>query len=115
MTAPRDEDQYYGVEVSGWNSKENFFVEQTSLEWTPEGLKSVRLRTDLRAGTIVFLRLLQRGPEVNQLPIAYQATELSPRARDGRIRVCLQQLHPREKRYPATQQELSAAGVPVGI
>ena len=114
MTAPSPEDQHYGVEVSGWNSKENFFVEQTSLEWTLEGLKSVRLKSDLRAGTIVFLRLLQHGPEANHLPIAYQATNLSPRGRDGRIQVALQQLHRREKRHQAAQA-LSTAGVPAGI
>jgi hypothetical protein len=105
MNAPRDEDQHYGVEVSGWNSKENFFVEQTSLEWTVEGQKSVRLKSDLRAGTIVFLRLLQHGPEANHLPIAYQATNLSPRGRDGRVQVALQQLHPREKRHAQTQRD----------
>ncbi len=105
MPAPHAEDQYYGVEVSGWNSKENFFVEQTSLEWTPDGQKSVRVKSDLRAGTIVFLRLLQHGPEASQLPIAYQAKELSPRGRDGRTQVALQQLHPREKQ--------SGAGVPI--
>jgi hypothetical protein len=114
MTAPRDEDQNYGVEVSGWNSKENFFVEQTSLEWTADGGKSVRIRADLRAGTIVFLRLLQHGPAETQLPIAYQAAELSPRQRDGRIKVSIKQMHRRERRHAATQ-ELSSAGVPAGI
>jgi hypothetical protein len=27
----------YRVEVSGWDAKENFFVEKTTLEWKPEG------------------------------------------------------------------------------
>ncbi len=114
MPAPHAEDQHYGVEVSGWNSKENFFVEQTSLEWTPDGAKSVCVKADLRAGTIVFLRLLQHGPAETQLPIAYQTTELSPRQRDGRIKVSIKQLHPRERRHPATQ-ELSAPSLQVGI
>ena len=26
----------YRVEVSGWDAKENFFVEKTTLEWKPE-------------------------------------------------------------------------------
>jgi hypothetical protein len=95
-----EEDQFYGVEVSGWNSKENFFVETTSLEWTPDGSKSVRIKADLRHGSIIFLRLLQRGPATNQFPVAYQTTEQSSRDRDGRSRVSLQQMHPRQTREP---------------
>jgi hypothetical protein len=109
MDAIPGQDQYYGVEVSGWNSAENFFVEKTSLEWTPEGTKSVRLKTDLRAGTIVFLRLLQYGPATNQFPIAYQTTELSTRDRDGRARVWLQQMRPRETRAAYAPRELASA------
>ena len=103
------QDQFYGVEVSGWNSAENFFVEKTSLEWTPDGSKSVRLKTDLRAGTIVFLRLLQHGPASNQFPIAYQTKELSSREHDGRARVWLEQMHPREPREPLVLHDMSSA------
>jgi hypothetical protein len=106
MIAIPGQDQYYGVEVSGWNATENFFVEKTSLEWTPEGLKSVRLKSDLRQGTIVFLRLLHHGPETNQFPVAYQTTELGGREHDGRVRVWLEQMHPRETREPYMHRAL---------
>lgn len=109
MTGVVGQDQYYGVEVSGWNSTENFFVEKTSLEWTPEGLKSVRLKTALHAGTIIFLRLLEYGPATNQFPIAYQTTEFGSRDDDGRVRVWLRQMHPRETRQPFAIPELAAA------
>ena len=108
MIAARDDDQHYGVEISGWNSAENFFVEKASLEWTSSGLKSVRLKAELHPGTIVFLRLLQHGPSPNQFPIAYQTTGLGPRELDGRAQVCLEQLHARETRQPAIKQEPAA-------
>ena len=44
----------YRVEVSGWDAKENFFVEKTTLEWKPEDKKSMLLRADIRPGCIVF-------------------------------------------------------------
>jgi hypothetical protein len=105
MIAARDDDQRYEVEVSGWNSSENFFVEKTSLEWTAGGLKSVRVKTDLHPGTIVFVRLLQRGPSPSSFPIAYQTTDFGPRELDGRVQICLEQLRVRETRQPAIKEE----------
>jgi hypothetical protein len=108
MAAECSEDQSYRVEVSGWNSAESFFVEKASLEWTAGGLKSVRLKTDLRCGTIVFLRLLQHDAATSQFPVAYQTSDLSPRESDGRSRVCLQQMHPREKREAFLPKQATA-------
>jgi hypothetical protein len=109
MIADTSEDQYYGVEVSGWNSSENFFVEKTSLEWTPDGSKSVRVKADIRQGTIIFLRLLQGGAATIQFPVAYQTTQIGSRDREGLILVSLQQMHPRKTREPFAPQELSPA------
>jgi hypothetical protein len=105
MIAAHDDDQHYEVEVSGWNSSENFFVEKASLEWTSGGSKSVQLKTDLHPGTIVFVRLLQRGPSPSHFPIAYQTTGFGPHELDGRVRICLEQLHVREARQPAIKDE----------
>jgi hypothetical protein len=110
MAAECSDDQCYRVEVSGWNLAEAFFVEKASLEWTSDGLKSVRLKTDLRSGTIVFLRLLQHDAATSQFPVAYQTSDLSPRESDGRSRVCLQQMHPRENREPLLPHELKSQG-----
>ena len=49
----------YRVEVSGWDSSENFFVEKTMLDWGHDEKKEVRLRSVLREGSVVFVRLLQ--------------------------------------------------------
>lgn len=103
------QDQHYSVEVSGWNSAENFFVEKTSLEWSPEGSKSVRLKTELRPGTIVFLRLLEYGPIANQFPVAYQTSEHGSHDSEGRVRVSLQQMRPRETRHSHATPELVGA------
>ena len=105
MIEERGEDQCYGVEVSGWNAAESFFVEKAFLEWTSAGLKSVRLKADLRSGTVVFLRLLRHDSPTSQFPVAYQTTALSDRQGDGRSQVCLQQLHPREKCEPLLARE----------
>ena len=61
----------YRVEVSGWDAKENFFVEKTTLEWKPEDKKSMLLRADIRPGCIVFVRLLQplEPPPVSRSPM----------------------------------------------
>ncbi len=40
----------YRVEVSGWDAKENFFVEKTTLEWKPDDKKSMLLRSDIAPG-----------------------------------------------------------------
>ena len=105
MIAAREDEQHYGVEISGWNSAENFFVEKASLEWAASGLKSVRLKTDLHPGTIVFVRLLQHGRSPSHFPIAYQTTGFGSRELDGRVQICLEQLHVREARQSAIKAE----------
>lgn len=35
----------YNVEVSGWDAKENFFVEKTVLDWKSDDKKAILLRT----------------------------------------------------------------------
>lgn len=101
----------YRVEVSGWDASENFFVEKTGLEWNQEANKEVLLRSSLREGSVVFVRLLQafgRG-NTNAFPIAYQAVKVLPKDTRGQIRVYLEQLRPREtfKEAGAMQDSVS--------
>jgi hypothetical protein len=90
----------YRVEVSGWDAKENFFVEKTTLEWKPEDKKSMLLRADIRPGCIVFVRLLQPLATATSFPIAYEALT------SGATRVSLERLRPR-----ATYKETFADGL----
>jgi len=95
MDVQTDESKCYRIEVSGWDAKENFFVEKTSLNWAREGRKEISLRSSLRQGCIIFVRLLQTVSFSNSFPLAYQAVIVEPKDELGRVRVGLQQLHPR--------------------
>lgn len=89
------ENSSYRVEVSGWDARENFFVEKTMLEWILEETKEVSLRTPLREGCVVFVRLLQPLANGNNFPIAYQAVRVNAKDPSGNMRVRLAQLRPR--------------------
>ena len=64
----------YGVEVSGWNMDENFFVEQSELEWS-EAAHKINLRHAVRKGSFVFVRLLGSGESCvshEPVPVPYE-------------------------------------------
>jgi hypothetical protein len=94
----------YRVEVSGWDAKENFFVEKTVLSWKPEDRKAISLRSPIRAGTIVFVRLLQPSSNGSNFPIAYQVLTSDAKDERGAIHISLERLRPR-----ATNRETFAA------
>jgi hypothetical protein len=85
----------YRVEVSGWDAKENFFVEKTLLDWEGEGKKEIALRNALKEGAVIFVRLLQTVATTNNFPIAYQAISVGERDSGGRLRIGLERLRPR--------------------
>lgn len=91
-----EESSSYRVEVSGWDTHENFFVEKTLLGWEPGGLKEIMLRAVVRKGAVVFVRLLQTISTGSNFPIAYQAMEIAEKDRTGPTRIRLEQLRPRE-------------------
>jgi hypothetical protein len=84
----------YRVEVSGWDAFDAFFVEKTTLDWSRADKKEISLRTALREGTVVFVRLLQEFSKADSFPIAYRAATVETRE-SGRIFVQLERLHPR--------------------
>lgn len=106
MDLPTDELNCYCVEVSGWDARENFFVEKTSLDWAREGQKEVLLNSPLRNGCVVFVRPIQSIAQGNSFPVAYQAITLDEKNSLGRPRVCLQPLRPRSQLN--TSSEVSA-------
>jgi hypothetical protein len=87
----------YRVEVSGWDASECFFVEKTTLHWGRELSREIALRSTLRAGGVVFVRLIQPLAQAVSFPIAYQATEIAAKNRSGFSRVKLDRIQPREK------------------
>jgi hypothetical protein len=85
----------YRVEVSGWDARENFFVEKTMLDWGSGGRKEVFLRAFVRVGSILFVRLLQPLASENNFPITYQTVNVAKNAANGQMRISLEQLRPR--------------------
>lgn len=81
------------VEVSGWDAAENFFVEKATLSCSDGASKEVLLRSSLREGSIVFIRLNQSVTD-RILPMAHRAQKISPRDARGLIRVSLTRLRP---------------------
>ena len=87
----------YCVEVSGWDSSENFFAEKTALTWDAGGEKQITLKSNVPEGCVLFVRLIQ--PVLpNTVPIAYQVRRVEPVGEhhgNGPCRVSLVQLRPR--------------------
>lgn len=102
MHLATDVENSYRVEVSGWDAAENFFVERTVLDWPTDEIKQVLLRSPLRQGSVIFMRLLQPLNDGHNFPLAYQAVQVTPKDPHGQVCVRLAQLHPR-----ATHRELA--------
>ena len=85
----------YRVEVSGWDAAENFFVEKTMLCWSRDTTREVSLRSPVREGCIVFVRLLQRSVHSDTIPVAYRVAELAAKDGNGCAIARLVQLYPR--------------------
>ena len=108
MDLPTDELNCYCVEVSGWDARENFFVEKTSLDWAREGRKEVSLNSPLRSGCVVFVRLIQSTARSNGFPVAYQAITLDDKNSLGNARVCLQPLRPRSQLSTSSESSVES-------
>ena len=85
----------YRIEISGWDSGENFFVEKTDLDWSEEPGKKVRLRHPVRNGAVVFVRLIHPTAVGHSFPVAYQVENVSSPNAGGMQEISLVQLNPR--------------------
>lgn len=85
----------YRVEISGWDSGENFFVEKVDLQWDPDGGKEACVQNLLKQGSVVFIRLLQPLSTHHTYPVAYYVMEVGTRDARGLIRIALEQARPR--------------------
>ena len=84
----------YRVEVSGWDASGKFFVEKTALTWGSDEKKEITLRSPLREGAVVFVRLLQSFAKSSHFPVPYQAANVTKDAA-GRTLVQLARLRAR--------------------
>jgi hypothetical protein len=86
----------YRVEVSGWDDKKSFFVENSDLEWADDSSKQVTLNRGLSEGAVIFLRLLQPISSDRSHAVAYQA-EFVARNPEGRCQFRLRPVSSRER------------------
>jgi hypothetical protein len=68
------------VEVSGWDVNMRFFVEQTHVEESEPGVKTVALRNRIGSDALVFVRLLGSPAPDSRYPIACQPLFSRPAA-----------------------------------
>src|SRR3984885_4839228 len=86
----------YRVEVSGWDAKENFFVEKTSLDWGEYEGKTVALHVAVRVDCVLFVRLLRPLGGGADFPVPHRAVRVQDRGKDASCKeVKLEQLQPR--------------------
>jgi hypothetical protein len=83
----------YSVEVSGWDNKEDFFVEKTELHWSEQSGKHILLLRPIVSGALVFLRLIDPTSVDRVHPVAYR-TELFDMTEAGQRRVRLLPVRP---------------------
>ena len=100
----------YPVEVSGWDASESFFVEKAMLDWAGDETKEIRLRSALREGCIVFLRMLHPADGSSKFSIPCRAVKVVNKGKSGGSVVRLVQLHPRPAFTDAAPSLNSAAG-----
>src|SRR5580658_10212454 len=86
----------YRVEVSGWDARENFFVEKTSLDWREHEGKTVALHATVRLDSVLFVRLLRPLGGGADFPVPHRAVRVDDHGKDESCKdVGLEQLQPR--------------------
>jgi hypothetical protein len=88
----------YRVEVSGWDSEQNFFVEKSELEWSEEAGKHLNLSHALRDRALLFVRLIHPTSIEGSHPVPYQVEPLGE-TRNGQHGF---RLHPIEPKTSGT-------------
>lgn len=114
MNETKKLNRQYPVEISGWDNKEEFFVEKTRLQWTAQNQTRVELQSRVRSGSIVFLRLLDPVNPPANFPVAYRAAKIMAGGTRDCAEVQLEQIWPRSWDNAAmgcASQESPAGGV----
>jgi hypothetical protein len=93
LTAGQPVVSTYQVEVSGWDSCQEFFVQRCMLEWNEETGKRITLTRSLRPRTMIFVRLLRPTSSDPSFPVPYR-TELTGVNSEGRNQFRLSQILP---------------------
>jgi hypothetical protein len=81
------------VEVSGWDAAEAFFSEKTVLYWSAAG-QEIPLRSRLREGMVIFIRLLEPFGVEENFPVPYVVAKNVGVEIEDRLTVAIRKLHP---------------------
>jgi hypothetical protein len=86
----------YAIEISGWDCKEQFFVERCELQWNEESSKQVGLKRAVNDNAILLVRLLQGDDTDRSQPVAYEAEGMG-RTKTGMYQFRLNRVAPRRR------------------
>ena len=86
------------VEVSGWDEKENFFVETTDLDWDDFAGKHLSLQHKLPNGAMIFVRALKHSGGSGQAPPRVYVVQFLGSDVDGHHEFRLNAVRPRYSR-----------------
>ena len=89
----------YPVEISGWDSNEDFFVEMTDLEWSEEE-KTIHVHHPVQQGALLFIRLVGISVRDGVCPVAYEAAAVKFQPQLLTYEISLRQILPRQHPYP---------------
>jgi hypothetical protein len=84
------------VEVSGWDSTEDFFVEKCELEWNEQSGKQVTLKRALNDGAVLLVRLLQASEAERSHAVVYEAARVG-QTKSGLYQFRLDRVVPRQR------------------
>ena len=99
--APFPATSKYTVEISGWDCKEQFFVERCELQWNEESGKQVGLKRAVNDNAILLVRLLQGGDPDRSQPVAYEAEGIG-RMKSGIYQFRLNMVAPRRRGHESS-------------
>jgi hypothetical protein len=85
------------VEVSGWDTLENFFVETTTLTWGSDNVREIDIHSAIKESRLVFVRLLQSCLSEGTFPVPCKVTGVTTDIGSGLTHVRLVQLRPRSR------------------
>lgn len=100
--------QEHKVEISGWDTNENFFVESASLGWEEGDENTIRLHNPVRPGSMIFLRVLEPCEQPVPFPVAFRVRRVSAKMEGHAYEALLRRLWPRPQERTAGPVHIAA-------
>ncbi len=88
------------VEISGWDEKEDFFVESAEMECQEAQAMHVSIHRPVREGALVFVRLLEQFDAPTAMPVAFRAGSVEKAMSKGHFDIALVKMRPTRRNCP---------------